>query len=164
MVAGESLTMTALKCNLKPLNLSAYPVTFTAAEQQELRQAFPSGVCDYARPGVGFREPIAPWLSYGDSPTSVTRAVPAAPAPDRLARPYRLVPTLAGRPRSVPGPARCHAREWRPGLPKRAPRTTQRQIREVPGVENVICGTPVLPLYPAFSLQTAVPSAVFPLT
>jgi hypothetical protein len=78
-VAGESLTMTALKCNLEPLNFSAYPVTFTAAEQQELRQAFPSGVCDYARPGVGFREPIAPWLSYGDSPTSVTRPFPLLP-------------------------------------------------------------------------------------
>jgi Tannase-like family of unknown function (DUF6351) len=79
MVAGESLTMTALKCDLRPLSFRDYPVTFTAAEQQELRQAFPAGVCDYARPGVGFREPIAPWLSYGDSPTSVTGPFPLPP-------------------------------------------------------------------------------------
>ena len=44
MVAGESLTMTALKCNLEPLNFRSYPVTFTATEKQELEQAFPTGV------------------------------------------------------------------------------------------------------------------------
>ena len=76
MVAGESLTMTALKCNLEPLNLSSYPVTFTAAEKQQLEQAFPAGVCNYGKPGVGFREPIAPWLSYGDSPTKVSGPFP----------------------------------------------------------------------------------------
>jgi hypothetical protein len=76
MVAGASLTMTALKCNLEPLNFRSYPVTFTATEKQELEQAFPTGVCDYGKPGVGFREPIAPWLSYGDNPTSVSRPFP----------------------------------------------------------------------------------------
>jgi hypothetical protein len=85
LVAGESLTMTALKCNLEPLNFGDYPVTFTAAEKQELAAAFPTGVCDYARPGVGFREPIAPWLSYGDSPDSVTGPVPLAAPPGGVA-------------------------------------------------------------------------------
>jgi Tannase-like family of unknown function (DUF6351) len=81
MVAGEGLTMTALKCNLQPLNFASYPVTFTAAEQAQLEQAFPSGVCDYSKAGVGFRKPIAPWLSYGDSPTSVTGPFPLPPGP-----------------------------------------------------------------------------------
>jgi hypothetical protein len=81
MVAGEGLTMTALKCNLQPLNFASYPVTFTAAEKTQLEQAFPTGVCDYSRPGVGFRQPIAPWLSYGDSPASVTGPFPLPPAP-----------------------------------------------------------------------------------
>jgi hypothetical protein len=77
--AGEGLTMPALKCSLKPLNFGDYPVTFTAAEQQELRQAFPTGVCDYSRPGVGARPPIADWLSYGDNPHSVTPPIPLPP-------------------------------------------------------------------------------------
>ena len=71
LVAGEPLTMPALKCSLKPLNFRDYPVTFTAAEKSELRQAFPAGVCDYNRPGVGVRPPIASWLSYGDNPDAV---------------------------------------------------------------------------------------------
>jgi hypothetical protein len=87
MVAGEGLTMTALKCNLQPLNFASYPVTFTAAEQAQLEQAFPSGVCDYSRAGVGFRQPIAPWLSYGDSPTSVTGPFPLPPAPAEAGAP-----------------------------------------------------------------------------
>jgi hypothetical protein len=75
-VAGESLSMPALKCTLRPLNFSNYPVTFTAAEQAELRQAFPAGVCNYKLPGVGSQPPIASWLSYGDNPGSVTRPTP----------------------------------------------------------------------------------------
>lgn len=80
LVAGEPLTMPALKCSLKPLNFSDYPVAFTAAEQAQLRQAFPTGVCDYNRPGVGVRAPIASWLSYGDNPDAVTGPFPL-PAP-----------------------------------------------------------------------------------
>jgi hypothetical protein len=71
-VAGQGLAMTQLKCSLQPLNFRSYPVTFTAAEQQELRQAFPSGVCDYNRPGVGQQRPIGSWLSYGDNANAVT--------------------------------------------------------------------------------------------
>jgi hypothetical protein len=77
LVAGEGLSMPALKCNLQPLRFRDYPVTFTAAEQQELRQAFPSGVCDYRQPGVDHRRPIASWLSYGDQKTGrPTRPTP----------------------------------------------------------------------------------------
>jgi hypothetical protein len=83
VVAGEPLTMPALKCSLKPLNFRDYPVTFTAAEQAELRQAFPTGVCDYSRPGVGVRPPIASWLSYGASPDAVVGPFPLPPPPVR---------------------------------------------------------------------------------
>jgi hypothetical protein len=72
LVAGQGLAMTQLKCSLRPLNFRNYPVTFTAAEQQELRQAFPSGVCAYSRPGVGQQRPIGSWLSYGDNANAVT--------------------------------------------------------------------------------------------
>jgi hypothetical protein len=81
LVAGEPLTMNALKCSLKPLNFRDYPVTFTAAEQAELRQAFPAGVCDYHRPGVGVRAPIASWLSYGDNPDAVVGPFPLPQQP-----------------------------------------------------------------------------------
>jgi hypothetical protein len=80
LVAGEPLTMPALKCSLKPLNFRNYSVTFTAAEQAELRQAFPTGVCDYRQPGVGVRPPIASWLSYGDNPNAVFGPFPLPPA------------------------------------------------------------------------------------
>jgi hypothetical protein len=65
-VAGEDLAMNALKCSLTPLDFGDYPVAFTADQRRELRAAFPSGVCDYRRPGVGERAPRGTWLSYGD--------------------------------------------------------------------------------------------------
>jgi hypothetical protein len=64
LVAGEGLIRSTLKCTLRPLDFADYPVTFTAAEQAQLRGAFPSGVCDYASPGVGHRSPIGTWLTY----------------------------------------------------------------------------------------------------
>lgn len=67
LVAGEPLAENVLKCQLKPLNFSDYPVTFTLAEQAELRSAFPTGVCDYHLPGVGQQPPRGTWLSYGNS-------------------------------------------------------------------------------------------------
>ncbi|WP_086839292.1 DUF6351 family protein [Amycolatopsis kentuckyensis] len=72
MVAGESLALDVLKCRLKPLDFRDYAVTFTAAEKKRLRAAFPDGVCDYSRPGVGQRPPIGTWLSYGDERTGTT--------------------------------------------------------------------------------------------
>jgi hypothetical protein len=65
--AGEPVTEDVLKCTLKPLNLAGYPVTFTPAEQAQLRKAFPAGVCDYAKPGVGQNQQPGTWLDYGDS-------------------------------------------------------------------------------------------------
>jgi hypothetical protein len=80
MAAGERLSMNVLKCRLTPLNLRDYP-GFTAAEQKRLRDTFPRGVCDYARPGAGQREPLGTWLSYGDERTGTTppARLPAPP-------------------------------------------------------------------------------------
>lgn len=63
-VAGESIATDVLKCRLMPLNFRDYPVTFTDAEKQQLRAAFPDGVCDYSKPGVGYRKPAGTWLNY----------------------------------------------------------------------------------------------------
>jgi hypothetical protein len=63
MVAGEAITTDQNKCALVPLNRSSYKVGFTNAQWAELQQAFPSGVCDYAKPGVS-QQPTVPWLTY----------------------------------------------------------------------------------------------------
>jgi Tannase-like family of unknown function (DUF6351) len=79
IAAGESLSMSVLKCRLVPLRFSSYPVSFTPAEKAELQAAFPAGVCDYNLPGIGQRPPLAPWLSYGDENTGLTPPIPLPP-------------------------------------------------------------------------------------
>jgi Tannase-like family of unknown function (DUF6351) len=54
-----------MKCQLKPLRPDDYPVTFTDAQWTALEQAFPSGVCDYSKPGVDQHGATA-WLTYQD--------------------------------------------------------------------------------------------------
>jgi len=76
LVSGEPLAMNVLKCALVPLDFDSYPVTFTAAEKAQLRATFPTGVCDYRRPGVGAQRPISTWLSYGDERTGLTPPTP----------------------------------------------------------------------------------------
>jgi hypothetical protein len=63
-VAGDAITTDANKCQLKPLNRADYPgITFTQAQWTELQKTFPTGVCDYSKPGVG-QQPTIPWLTY----------------------------------------------------------------------------------------------------
>jgi len=64
--AGEPAAENVLKCALRPLNFSDYPVSFTATEQSQLREAFPTGVCDYTKPGIGQNRKTASWLTYPD--------------------------------------------------------------------------------------------------
>jgi Tannase-like family of unknown function (DUF6351) len=63
--AGGGLTGDTLKCQLKPLDFAFYPVTFTAAQQTRLEATFPTGVCDWSKPGVDERPPLGAWLDYG---------------------------------------------------------------------------------------------------
>jgi hypothetical protein len=67
IAAGAPLANDVLKCQLKPLRRSDYAVTFTDDEWQRLQAAFPTGVCDYTRPGVAQR-PSLPWLTYERAP------------------------------------------------------------------------------------------------
>jgi hypothetical protein len=60
-VAGSPLTEAILKCQLKPVVFSDYTgITFTAGQQARLRAVFPSGVCDWTKPGVGQQDPVSP--------------------------------------------------------------------------------------------------------
>ena len=52
MVAGAPLTNDVLKCQLKPINYADYKVTFTVAQKARMSSIFPSGVCDFSKPGV----------------------------------------------------------------------------------------------------------------
>ncbi len=76
-VAGGPLEENILKCQLKPLNPSDYaPVAFTAGQWTRLNAAFPGGVCDWSKPGVGQQEAISP-LTFAAGPGGV----PLPPAP-----------------------------------------------------------------------------------
>ena len=65
--AGEPMTDDVLKCQLKPLSRSDYPVTFTDDQWKRLEQAFPTGVCNYGKPGVDQNVKTVPWLTYQDA-------------------------------------------------------------------------------------------------
>jgi hypothetical protein len=67
-VAGGPLTENILKCQLKPLNAADYlPATFSASQLTRLHAAFPDGVCDWSKPGVGQQPAVSP-LTFENGP------------------------------------------------------------------------------------------------
>ena len=52
LVAGASLADDVLKCQLRPIDPRDYQGKLTPAEMSRLRSVFPTGVCDYSKPGV----------------------------------------------------------------------------------------------------------------
>src|SRR5262249_61777346 len=78
MTAGGPNTNDVLKCQLKPLNRANYNVTFTDAQWARLQNAFPQGVCDYSKDGVGQQPPTAPWLDFSSGPGGT----PLGPPPE----------------------------------------------------------------------------------
>jgi hypothetical protein len=81
-VAGESIATDTNKCTLMPLRRGDYyPVIFTDAQWAQLEKAFPTGVCDWSKPGVE-QQPTIPWQSYQDAAGAVVyggRPLGAAP-------------------------------------------------------------------------------------
>jgi Tannase-like family of unknown function (DUF6351) len=65
-----------MKCQLKPLDRTGYNVAFTDDQWAQLQATFPTGVCDFSKPGVGF-QPNVPWLDYTNGPGGT----PLPPAP-----------------------------------------------------------------------------------
>ena len=63
MEAGGPLSNDILKCQVKPLSPAAYSVTFTAEEWGQLKGIFPSGVCDWTKPGMG-QVPSQTWSRF----------------------------------------------------------------------------------------------------
>jgi hypothetical protein len=76
IVAGSPFTDDVEQCRLTRPRASGYPgISFTADQWARLRAAFPDGVCDFSRPGVG-TQPSIPWLDYDR-----TGGVPLGPPP-----------------------------------------------------------------------------------
>jgi hypothetical protein len=61
-VSGGDERNDIVSCRLKPLTRD--PV-FSDAQWSQLEQAFPGGVCDWTKPGIGQRRNLA-WLTYQD--------------------------------------------------------------------------------------------------
>jgi hypothetical protein len=70
-VAGESIATDTNKCALKPLRRADYyPIVFTPDQWARLQRTFPTGVCDWSRPGVE-QQGAVPWQTYQDADGSV---------------------------------------------------------------------------------------------
>lgn len=81
LVAGQSLLNNVLKCRLRPIRLSDYPVPLDPAQRERLNRVFPDGVCDYERPGVGQLPLAGTYLSLPlRPPGSAAPAERGAPA------------------------------------------------------------------------------------
>lgn len=66
--AGGPLTDDVLKCQLKPIALADYGGKLTQADLPALQKAFPTGVCDFTKPGVDQQAPAGTWYSFADGP------------------------------------------------------------------------------------------------
>jgi hypothetical protein len=90
--SGAPVADDVIKCWLKPFATKDYPVPFTPSELAQLAQAFPTGVCDYSKPGVG-QQPSIPWITFAGGPGG--RPLGAAPSSTAFAA------SSARRPRLV---------------------------------------------------------------
>jgi hypothetical protein len=76
-IAGGPIAENILKCQLKPLDPADYaPVALTAEQLARLGAVFPTGVCDFSKPGVGQQPAVSP-LDFSAGPGGVP--LPAAP-------------------------------------------------------------------------------------
>jgi len=70
IVAGGPLALNNMKCQLKPVTMADYTVSFTTDESLRLVRIFPNGVCDWSKPAVNFTN-VVTWPSFGPSPDNL---------------------------------------------------------------------------------------------
>ena len=63
-VAGADIAADIIKCQLKPLDPSDYSVPFTGSQWARLQAVFPSGVCDWSKPGLEQQGLIGTWVFF----------------------------------------------------------------------------------------------------
>ncbi len=68
--AGAPVAADKLKCQTKPVAAADYAVALSAGELARLNAAFPAGVCDWSKPGVGQTASVA-YASFGPSPVNL---------------------------------------------------------------------------------------------
>ncbi|NLD68280.1 MAG: hypothetical protein GX644_05645 [Limnobacter sp.] len=51
-VAGADVASDIIKCQLKPVSPDDYPMSFDSTQWARLQAVFPTGVCDWSKPGV----------------------------------------------------------------------------------------------------------------
>ena len=98
VVAGERLAHDVLKCQLAPLDRASYEVEFTDDQWARLQEAFPAGVCDWSRPGVG-QQPSEPWQTFAEGPGGRPLGPPPTSVPLRPAGATPIGSRLGGRDR-----------------------------------------------------------------
>jgi len=64
IAAGAPPTGDVLKCQLKPVEPSDYVQPLTSDQLARLKATFPSGVCDYSKPGMGQGLDRATWQHF----------------------------------------------------------------------------------------------------
>jgi hypothetical protein len=64
LAAGAPASDDVFKCALKPLDPADYKTPPSAEQMAQLRQIFPDGVCDYAKPGVEQVPLAGTWVSF----------------------------------------------------------------------------------------------------
>jgi hypothetical protein len=80
-VAGDAITTDANKCQLRALRRADYGNGLSDALWAKLQAVFPTGVCDYSRPGVD-QQPTVAWQTYQDARGKVIYGGrPLGPAP-----------------------------------------------------------------------------------
>jgi len=63
-VAGAPITNDVIKCQLKPITASDYKVTMSSEDMARLKKIFPSGVCDWSKPGVEQQPLAGTWQTF----------------------------------------------------------------------------------------------------
>lgn len=97
-----------LDCQTVPLETydyagQSFAEVFTPAEQEALTATFPTGVCDYSKPGKGFQAATT-WLTYQDAAGDVIHGgAPLGAAP--VSVPFRGAAAGAGAGVAAPRPA-----------------------------------------------------------
>ena len=61
IAAGSPMTDDIFKCQLKPIDPADYKTAPTADQMAQLKAAFPDGVCDWTKPGVGQDAKLTTW-------------------------------------------------------------------------------------------------------
>ena len=72
IAAGGPKSEDVVKCSLEPVDAADYKPALSAADVAALQRAFPTGVCNWALPGVGETPRSPVWLSFGDSALAPT--------------------------------------------------------------------------------------------